>query len=165
MEKEILTIDTPTETLEDKLLLADDVDEIKDIINIFNLNIKKKNIIRTSKLNELQDKISEQMTQRIDKKAGEFSNKDLLDYFKVLQDTINKSDNNLDGVDIPSIQINQNQVNINVKKDELDKESRDRVADAVNSILAKIKQSELVEENIVDVEYHEEEEEENSNEQ
>jgi hypothetical protein len=162
MEKEILTIDTPTETLEDKLLSAEDVDEIKDIINMFNLNIKKKNIIRTNKLNELQDKISDQMTQRIDKKAGEFSNKDLLDYFKVLQDTINKSDNNLDGVDIPSIQINQNQVNINVK-DELDKDSRDRVADAVNSILAKIKQSQPDEGNIIDVEYQEEEEEENPN--
>ena len=66
-------------------------------------------------------------------------------------------------MDTPAIQLNQ-QFNLNVdnKKDELDKDSRDRVADAVNAILAKMKQPQ--QEEIVEVEYKELEESQNTDE-
>ena len=77
----------------------------------------------------------------------------------MIQDTINKADNSLSSIDTPAIQFNQNQFNVQVNSnaDELDKESRDRVADAVKSILAKLEKQKLEssQQEIVDVEYTE----------
>ena len=162
-ENNIVTLNSSPEELEQKLIQETDIDELKNVINLFNLNIKKKDILRTNKLSNLQDLVTEQMGERLEKNAGAFSNKDLIDYFKIIQESINKADNSLNGVDTPAIQLNQ-QFNLNVdnKKDELDKDSRDRVADAVNAILAKMKQPQ--QEEIVEVEYEELEEPQNINE-
>ena len=156
-EKAIATLDTPVDELEQKLVDETDIDELKNIINLFNLNIKKKDILRTSKLSDLQDKVTEQIGQRLEYNAGAFSNKDLIEYFKVIQDTINKADNSLNTVDTPAIQLNQNQLNVHItEEDELDKDSRDRVADAVKSILARLEKEKLdSSENVIDVEYTE----------
>ena len=134
-EDKPISLNTPLEELKQKLLTENDLDKLDDIINIFNLNIKRKDIVRTSKLNDLQDKIADQMTLRLTEKANEFSNKDLLDYFKVLQDTINKSDNSLESIDTPAIQINQQQINIG-EETELNRASREKVKNAVASFLA-----------------------------
>ena len=134
-EDKTISLNTPLEELKQKLLTENDLDKLDDIINIFNLNIKRKDIVRTSKLNDLQDKIADQMALRLTEKANEFSNKDLLDYFKVLQDTINKSDNSLESIDTPAIQINQQQININ-EETELNRESREKVKNAVANFLA-----------------------------
>lgn len=158
-EKNLSTLETPVDELEQRLIQETDIDELKNVINLFNLNIKKKDIIRTNKLSDLQDLVTSQIGERLEKNAGAFSNKDLIDYFKVLQDSINKADNSLDTVDTPAIQLNQ-QINLNVsKEEELDRESRARIADAVNSILVKMQnQPKEVEEEIVDAEYQELEE-------
>ena len=152
-EKAIATLDTPVDELEQKLVDETDIDELKNIINLFNLNIKKKDILRTSKLSDLQDKVTEQIGQRLEYNAGA----DLIEYFKVIQDTINKADNSLNTVDTPAIQLNQNQLNVHItQKDELDKDSRDRVADAVKSILARLEKEKLdSSENVIYVEYTE----------
>lgn len=170
-EKSLVTLETPCDELEQRIIKETDIDELKNVINLFNLNIKKKDIIRTNKLSNLQDLVTEQMSERIEKNAGAFSNKDLLDYFKIIQESINKADNSLDSVDTPAIQFNQQVVNVGVdsNKQELDKDSRDRVADAVNAILAKIKQPpqhELLqqEEEIIEAEYTELEESQEDNE-
>lgn len=162
-ENNIVTLNSSPEELEQKLIQETDIDELKNVINLFNLNIKKKDILRTNKLSNLQDLVTDQMGERLEKNAGAFSNKDLIDYFKIIQESINKADNSLNGVDTPAIQLNQ-QFNLNVdnKKDELDKDSRDRVADAVNAILAKMKQPQ--QEKIVEVEYKELEESQNTDE-
>ena len=65
-EKAIATLDTPVDELEQKLVDETDIDELKNIINLFNLNIKKKDILRTSKLSDLQDKETEQIEKRIE---------------------------------------------------------------------------------------------------
>lgn len=162
-ENNIVTLNSSPEELEQKLIQETDIDELKNVINLFNLNIKKKDILRTNKLSNLQDLVTDQMGERLEKNAGAFSNKDLIDYFKIIQESINKADNSLNGVDTPAIQLNQ-QFNLNVdnKKDELDKDSRDRVADAVNAILAKMKQPQ--QEEIVEVQYEELEESQDINE-
>lgn len=129
---DLLTIDTPVEELEKRLLSESDSDEIKNIIDIFNLNIKKKNVIRTEKLSQLQDAISEQMKKRIESSADAFSNKDLLDYFKTIQETVDKSDMSSE-VKVP-VQINQ--INIDTSN-ELDRASKEKVLTAINAILSK----------------------------
>ena len=134
-EKEVVSLATPQDKLEEKLINETDVEELKSIINLFNLNVQKKNILRSSKLSDLQDKVYEQMSERLDKKADEFSNQDLLSYFKTIQETISKSDNSLDKIDIPAIQIQQNQLNVNVNAEELNRESRAKILDAIQSII------------------------------
>ena len=64
-EDKPISLNTPLEELKQKRLTENDLDKLDDIINIFNLNIKRKDIVRTSKLNDLQDKIADQMTLRL----------------------------------------------------------------------------------------------------
>ena len=84
MENDKLSLSTPINDLEKQLKEAQDGDSLQKVVDLFNLNIKKKDIIRAGQLSELQDKISQQMADRVNNHAGEFSNKDLLDYFKVI---------------------------------------------------------------------------------
>jgi len=129
---DIVSLDTPINKLEKKLLKENDADQIKNIIDIFNANIKKKDVIRTAKLSELQDMIADQLTQRIQKNSDAFNNKDLLDYFKTIQDVINKADMSSE-IKVP-VQIQQ-QINVNVDNSELDRESKNRVLEAIRAIL------------------------------
>lgn len=123
------------EELEKLLLSETDPSAVNNIINIFNLNIKKKDVVRANALSDLQDKISGQMQQRISNKADEFSNKDLLDYFKTVQEFIDKSGDISDNAKVPTIQINQqNNLGVNLPNP-LPKDSRDKVIDVVQSIL------------------------------
>ena len=60
---------------------ANTKDDIEQILNIFNLNLKKKELLRLSKLSDLQDTITDQVQKRLDRYSDEFSNKDLIDYY------------------------------------------------------------------------------------
>lgn len=125
--------------IEQKIIDETNPQELQELIDLFNLNLKKKDIIRSAKLSEVQDKIVEQMSKRVESKPDEFSNADLLNYHKVVQDTLSKADNTLDSVNIPNIQINQ-QLNINNSdNDYFDKDSRKRILDTVNSILEEMR--------------------------
>ena len=132
---DLLPINLSNEELEQKLLEETDIDNIKNIINLFNLNIKKKDIVRTAKLNDLQEKVYNQMDKRLTYKSDEFSNADLLNYYKTIQESINKADTTLDKVDTPSIQIVQNQLNINNSEDVLNKDSRKKIVDLVQKFM------------------------------
>lgn len=146
-DKLLPSLKSTQEELEQSLLEEDNIDNIKSIIDIFNVNIKKKDIIRASKLNELQDKIYEQINERLVTNANDFSNRDLLDYFRTIQETINKSEINSDDVITPKIQLNQNNLNINMGPT-LNRDSRQNVLDAVKKILEN--QIELEDKNIID---------------
>ena len=137
-----LSLATPESELENKLLNEDDVSSMKDIIELFNLNIQKKNIIRINKLNNLQDKVYNQIERRLEKYSDNFSNKDLLDYFKVFQDTIDKSNISTEDIKIPQIQVNQQNINIS---NSLSVESRRKITDTVKNILNKYQNSEISE--------------------
>lgn len=141
--KDRVTAITPADELEAKLLSAETNEDIKQIIDIFNLNLKKRDVIRASKLEDLQDLISEQMKLRLEKRAGEFSNKDLVDYFKVINDTLSKT--NMDSSSVPQIQFNQNtQVNItdNILSS---KDSRDKILGAIRATIRKMEeQAEII---------------------
>lgn len=139
-EKELVpvSLDTPIEELNERILKETDIEQFDKIKSIFDLNIKKKEIVRLSKLSDLQDLTIEEMSNRLKKKSGEFSNQDLIGYFKTIQETISKSDTSLDNLDVASIKVVQNQLNINVNnEDDLDRESKNRVIEAIRSILNK----------------------------
>lgn len=135
-DAEIIPINLSNEELEQRLIEETDIDNMKNIINLFNLNIKKKDIVRTAKLNDLQDKVFDQMDKRLTHKADEFSNTDLINYYKTIQESINKADTTLDKVDTPSIQIVQNQLNIHQSDDSaIDRDSRQKVINLVNKFM------------------------------
>lgn len=97
----------------------------------------KKNALRTLKLSELLDKVSDNMTERFEKRPDEFSNKDLIDYMNVVGSTLEKSQKSLNQIeDIPPIKYNQQntQVNINIM-DGLSRESRENILEAIKSII------------------------------
>ena len=102
------------------------------ILANFNENLKKKELLRISKLSDLQDSITEQVEKRLHKHADEFSNRDLIDYFKVFQDTISKGANQ----DLSNIQITQNQLNIEFSQSDFDQDERKRILAAVKNIIS-----------------------------
>ena len=130
-----ITLSTPIDQLENNILNETDIDELNTIIDIFNVNLKKKDIVRSGKLSEVQDKVVQQIYDRVEKRGDELSTADLINLHKVVQDTIIKTDTTLNEVKVPNIQINQ-QVNIN-STPEFDRDSRARILDVVNDILFK----------------------------
>lgn len=139
-KRDELSLTTSLSDLEQKLISEQDTQELQQIVDLFNLNIRKKDILRARKLSNLQDKISDQMQARVEEHADEFSNKDLLDYFKTIQDTLSKSDTLITPENMPAIQINQQNLNITVGETSLNKESKDKVMDKVKELLAKYSQ-------------------------
>lgn len=127
-----VSLTTSPEEMVDSILEETNVDDLNDIIKLFNINLKKRNLIRSSKLSEVQDKVVEQIAARVEDRPDNFSNEDLLKYYKTIQDTLNKADTSLDQMEVPTIQVNQQ---INVGTDEFDRESRKRILDTVNQIL------------------------------
>lgn len=68
------------------------------------------------------------MKERLDKRADQFSNKDLLDYAKVITDSMDKAQKQIQTVDSsPMIQINQQNNTVVVEDSELDRESRRKI--------------------------------------
>lgn len=139
-------LDKKSEELVEKIVDEQDSDKLKDLVGLFNINQSKKNILRADIYSKLLDKISIQMVERLDKKSGEFSNKDLLDYLTAVRTAIDKSDIAPENINIPIIQ-NNTQVNVNIDSG-LSRESKEKVIDAVNALLAKAKKEK---EQIIDI--------------
>ena len=118
--------------LEKELVKEENIDDINRIVELFNLNLQKKNIIRSAKLSDVQDKVVDQIIQRIELEPEEFSNDDLIKYHKIIQETLDKTDTTMDNIKAPTIQINQQ---VNVDKIMFDSDSRKRILSAVNDIL------------------------------
>ena len=153
----IVDIDKKTQDVANDILKANDLSEIKDLTNLFNLNIQKKNIIRLLKLNGLQDTVIDKLIERVEKRPDEITNRELIEFLNTTQTAIEKSNNRIEGIgDTPILHLNQqnNQVNININntddnKNTLDRDSRNNVIDAVTAILNSIQKqdSRNIEEN------------------
>lgn len=129
-----------TAKIANQILEETDVDKVKALTELFNLNQRKKNVIRIIQLNELLDAVSDQIAQRIEQSPGSFDNDDLLSYMTVVQSSIDRAQKSVDMIsDTPAIQVNtQNNVNITVNDDGLSRESREKVSFAIQQILAKM---------------------------
>lgn len=110
-----------------------DEKELNNIISVFNSSIQKKAIIRSAAYSDLLDKIVNQMNLRADRRIDEFSNKDLLDYLKVIEEASDKINEPKNSIPVPTIQ-NNTQININ-SSDALSRESKENVINAIKEIL------------------------------
>lgn len=134
------TDDLNRESLEiiNSIIAETDANKTKDLTYLFNINQNKKTMIRVNKLNELLDIIAAQTMNRFSQKPDEISNQELLQGLKVVQDIIERGQKQIVGtVDQPLIQVNQqnNEINLGEAGEGLTKESRDRIKNAVFSIL------------------------------
>lgn len=125
------------------IIQTDNVDEIKKLNKLFEINQAKKNALRVIKLNSLLDIVTDQAVERFTKRPYEVTNKEVFDAMQVVQNQIEKSQKIIDKVDdSPMIQINQqnNSINVTVGEDPVDRESKERVIDAVNALLKAFKE-------------------------
>ena len=115
-----------------------DKQKMQAIEQQFNEIQRKKQLARVSKLSDVQDMLTDQFYQRISQRPDEISNKEMLDGMKTIQDLMEKSQKQTSGSleDIPQlIQINQTEVNVG---NNLNRDSRERVKNAVLGLLDSI---------------------------
>ena len=148
MVPDTIKLTTNSKDIEKYILEEENLDDLNDIVKLFNISLKKKDLIRNSKLSEAQDKIVEQITSRVSERPDNFSNEDLLKYFKTIQDTLAKMDGSLDDIKVPTIQLNQQ---INIAQEEFDRESRKKIIDTVNQILSAAKESSQSIKDVIDL--------------
>lgn len=143
--KEIVQVDSlnsKLDTLVTDIMQEDDPNKTKDLVNVFNWNISKKNIARIHTLNNLYDSITAQMVERVEKRADQFSNSDLLDYVKTIQTAIDTNTKNLSQVKEPPVILHQNNTQINVNlADSFDRQTRERILSAVQATLKQAQRS------------------------
>lgn len=135
-------LDKKSEELVNKIVDEEDSDKLKDLVGLFNVNQSKKNIVRADIYSRLLDKISLQMVERLDKKSGEFSNKDLLDYLTAVRNAVDKTDISPENINMPIIQ-NNTQVNVNIDSG-FSRESKEKIIDSVRAILERAKNNNQV---------------------
>lgn len=138
-------LDSRTQKIAQEILDTEDIDKVKDLTNLFNLNTKKRNVMRILKMTQLLDNVTDKVIERFEKTPDNFSNEDLLKYMQVTENAIDKANKNLDMVEeTPAIQFQQNnQVNINIDRG-LNRDSRAKVTEAVEAILKKLQNNEQV---------------------
>jgi len=124
-----------------QIIIAEDRNKAKDLTQLFIDNHNKKTMVRLDSLNELQNKLIGQLSRRVTERPDEISNQELMQAVKIIQDLIDRSTKSItDPVDKPLIQINSqsNSVNVGDGTNTYSRESRDRVRNAVMSLLSSI---------------------------
>lgn len=116
-----------------------DVEKLKDLTHIFNAFQAKRQILRANALNDVQDALVQQMARRLQETPNNFNNNDIAMWMKTVQQTLDSTKNNIDSIDtIPAIvQQHNTQVNINME-DNLSRESREKIMDALQAILENV---------------------------
>lgn len=137
-------LDAKSTQLAQQIMEETDIDKVKDLTNLFNLDMQKRNVARVLKMTDLLDQVTDQVLTRFERTPDNFSNEDLIKFMQVTENSIEKANKTLSQVDqTPAIQYQQNnQVNINIG-DSLNRESRQRVTDTVQALLKKFGNGEI----------------------
>lgn len=155
-EFKLLPIDVSMEDLTAELSSANDPDSFKKLVDLFNFNQAKKNVIRTKTYSDILDKVADQMLERFNKNADEFSNADLLNYLQATQTAMEKASKSVETVNTnPAIQLNQLNINVENSSD-LSRESREKIKDVITKLLLQQQKVEevstpLVDEDVVEI--------------
>lgn len=115
-----------------------DVDKTKDLLSLFNLYQAKRNTLRVSKLNEIMDSTIAEVSRRIETSPFNYENDELNTLIKTVQGAIDFSTKGMNSVDnVTIVPVQQNQT-INIGNEAIDRDSKEKVINAVQSILKKI---------------------------
>lgn len=136
---EVKNNELTTESVLSKIENIQDSNDLKEAINLFNLSITKKDMLRAMQQDELLDIIIKQAGDRLRKRPDELSTRDLLDYMNAFQNNLSKTQ---DAVieNSPTIQINDNKkVIVNVENVAgLNRDSSENVLDAIKDIIKEL---------------------------
>ena len=162
LENNIDLLKENTDDVITKLVESQDIEEIKRLTQLFNVNQMKKDAIRVIKLNDILDKLDDQVSERVEKYPDQFSNIDLLKYVDTIQQTINKSNQTITSINqTPLIQLNQQNNIVQVSDDVLTRESREKIVNIVKQFLENSQKSpEIIDIGQDEVVYYNNEEEE-----
>lgn len=146
------SLDNKNNDIAQQILDAETVEQTQDLTALFNLNAQKRNVLRVLKMNNLLDKVTDQMIERFERNPNLYTNDDLLKYMQAAESAIDRASKNLNLVeDTPSIQLlQQNNVNISIDNG-LSRDSRQRVIETVQALLNKSKASDIVDADAVEV--------------
>ena len=125
----------------DKIIDCKNKNELQEQLDIFNLAQSKNNILRTIKLNSFLEKIEDQAIERFTRKPDQIANKELLEYFQVISNQIDKLNKtaNESISEKPLIQINNNKNELNVKAESsFNAESKEKIIDAVGLVIKQL---------------------------
>lgn len=119
-----------------EILQESDLNKLKDLTHAFNAFQTKRQILRVSALNDVQDALVQQMADRLRQQPHNFDNKDIALWMKTVQQTMDSAKQEIDSIDdVPTITYQNNtQINVNVE-DNLSRESREKILDVLNQIL------------------------------
>ena len=84
------TVDDDISELTAQILDENDPKKAKELMDLFEWNMSKKQIVRMAGYDQLLDTIQKQIGQRLDKRPDCFSNKDLIDYMNTIQTAMDK---------------------------------------------------------------------------
>lgn len=141
LNNQLIPLDNTEKEIVNKIIEADNKDELKHQFDLFNMNQSKKNALRVIKLNGLLGKIEDQAIERFEKRPDQISNKELLDYMQVVSTQIEKSQNYISNIqDKPMITVNnqKNELNVSIGP-ELDRDSKSNVINAVTNLLNQLR--------------------------
>lgn len=124
-----------------QIIAESDPDKVKDLTDLFNLNLRKKEIARINKLNNLLEIVDDEVIARITTEPETFDNEVLLKYMNSTQQAINGIKQTVD--EQPLVQINNNEIHI--EESGLNQESRKKVLEAVMNIINSAKQDDAIE--------------------
>lgn len=133
--------------LVNQIINETDADKIDDLTKLFTINQRKKDIARIDKLSQLLNLVDDEVTNRLVDCPESFNNDQLVKYMTATQQSISTIENTLDQK--PIIQINNQKNEIHINDSGLNRESREKVLNAVMEILNKAN------DNVIDVDVEE----------
>lgn len=121
--------------------LENDPEKIKELIDLFNLNSKKKSVSRAVKVNGMLDDLADVMERRIKESPGAFRNDELIAYWKALEESSKRLETSSTELTPSPISLTQNN-QINIIDSGLNTQSRKNVTETVRKILQAISSGE-----------------------
>lgn len=134
-----LTLKSSSADLVQAVLEAEDTSELLQVQEMLNANLVRQDMIRKLHLSQVQNNVVNQMSQRMEHRADEVSTKDLLDYYKTIDNSLNKKTD-----DVPTIQVTTITNNVENGSVEFNRDSRAKILDAVSAIMSELDEVEVV---------------------
>ena len=140
----LLPLDEQESKIVEKIIRAPTQKELQTQFDLFNINQSKKNALRIIKLNNLMEKVEDQAIERFEKRPDQVSNKEILDYLQVISTQIDRSQKIVDSLkDKPMIKVTDKSKNVNINiGPDLDRDSKERVMDAIQGLLKQLSSNE-----------------------
>lgn len=125
-------------TIVDAILNATDADRLNDLTQVFNLFQTKRRMLQLSAMDDVKDSLIKQMKERLEKYPDNFDNADIANWFKVIHQSIDSSEDRITKADkeivTPILQNNNTNVNINVENT-IPRESREKILDIIRGLI------------------------------